>query len=66
MTDKLDLVLERTLDAPRELVWKAWTRPRAYQTLVGAAAVPNAGVRDRAQAGRQVPHADDGTGRVRF
>src|SRR5213075_919280 len=27
MTDKLDLVLERTLNAPRDLVWKAWTNP---------------------------------------
>ena len=25
MTGKLDLVLERTLNAPRDLVWKAWT-----------------------------------------
>lgn len=24
---KLDLVLERTIDVPRELVWKAWTTP---------------------------------------
>lgn len=24
---KLDLVLERTLDVPRELVWMAWTKP---------------------------------------
>jgi uncharacterized protein YndB with AHSA1/START domain len=24
---KLDLVLERTVDVPRELVWQAWTRP---------------------------------------
>jgi uncharacterized protein YndB with AHSA1/START domain len=24
---KLDLVLERTLDVPRELVWKCWTEP---------------------------------------
>jgi uncharacterized protein YndB with AHSA1/START domain len=28
MTKKLDLVLERTLNAPRELVWKAWTDPK--------------------------------------
>ena len=27
MTEKLDLVLERTINAPRELVWKAWTTP---------------------------------------
>ena len=27
MTDTLDLVLERTLNAPRDLVWKAWTNP---------------------------------------
>ena len=27
MTKQLDLVLERTLNAPRDLVWKAWTNP---------------------------------------
>ena len=27
MADNLDLVLERTLDAPRDLVWKAYTDP---------------------------------------
>ena len=27
MSDNLDLVLERTLNAPRDLVWKAWTTP---------------------------------------
>lgn len=41
MTDYDDLILERTLDAPRDLVWKAWTTPqllkrwwapRPYQT----------------------------------
>ena len=25
---KLDLVFERTVDVPRELVWKAWTMPQ--------------------------------------
>ena len=41
MTEKFDLRIERTLDAPRDLVWKAWTdpehikrwwAPRPYQT----------------------------------
>ena len=41
MTEKFDLSIERTLDAPRDLVWKAWTSPehikrwwapRPYQT----------------------------------
>ena len=41
MTDANDLVLERLLDAPRDLVWRAWTdpehlkrwwAPRPYQT----------------------------------
>lgn len=41
MAGKTDLVLERTLDAPRALVWRAWTdpehikrwwAPRPYQT----------------------------------
>lgn len=27
MNPKLDLVLERVVDVPRELVWKAWTTP---------------------------------------
>jgi uncharacterized protein YndB with AHSA1/START domain len=27
VNDHADLVLERTLDAPRDLVWKAWTTP---------------------------------------
>jgi uncharacterized protein YndB with AHSA1/START domain len=27
MADETDLVLERVLDAPRDLVWKAWTSP---------------------------------------
>jgi uncharacterized protein YndB with AHSA1/START domain len=41
VTEKFDLKIERTLDAPRDLVWKAWTdpehikrwwMPRPYQT----------------------------------
>ncbi|HYJ29893.1 MAG TPA: SRPBCC family protein [Allosphingosinicella sp.] len=41
MADEHDLVVERTLDAPRDLVWRAWTdpehlkrwwAPRPYQT----------------------------------
>jgi uncharacterized protein YndB with AHSA1/START domain len=26
--EKLDLVLTRTIDVPRELVWKVWTKPQ--------------------------------------
>ncbi len=28
MAEAFDLVLERTLDAPRDLVWRAWTDPQ--------------------------------------
>jgi len=28
VTEKFDLSIERTLDAPRDLVWKAWTSPK--------------------------------------
>ena len=31
MSEHNDLVLERTLDAPRDLVWKAWTTPEHLQ-----------------------------------
>ena len=34
MAEDLDLVLERTLDAPVGLVWKAYTDPRASEALV--------------------------------
>ena len=34
MAEELDLVLERTLDAPVDLVWKAYTDPRASEALV--------------------------------
>ncbi len=32
MAEQNDLVLERVLDAPRELVWKAWTDPERLKT----------------------------------
>ena len=32
MAKQNDLVLERVLDAPRELVWKAWTDPERLKT----------------------------------
>lgn len=32
MAETLDLVLERTLDAPRELVWRAWTDPERLKS----------------------------------
>ena len=65
VNDSLDLHLERTLDAPRDLVWKAWTdpehikrwwAPRPYET-------PD---RDRATARRHLLHAHDRAGRFRL
>ena len=29
------LVITRDFDAPRELVWKAWTEPRAVKGMAG-------------------------------
>ena len=31
---RLDLVFERIVDVPQELVWKAWTTPEHLKTLV--------------------------------
>ena len=30
---ELDLVLERTIDVPRELVWQAWTTPEKLMLI---------------------------------
>jgi len=35
MAGDLDLVLERTLNAPRELVWRAWTDPELLKQWFG-------------------------------
>ena len=61
-----DLKLERVLDAPRELRVEGVDRPRAHQALVGAAALPDAGSRDRPQARRQLLYADDRPRRLRL
>ena len=33
---KLDLVLERVIDVPRELVWRAWTTPELLRSAASA------------------------------
>jgi uncharacterized protein YndB with AHSA1/START domain len=34
-TDSKDIVITRTFDAPRELIWKAWTEPRRFMRWWG-------------------------------
>ena len=48
---KLDLVLERFVDVPPELVWKAWTTPEAFAALVLPKAVDDDRLRDRSRPG---------------
>ena len=31
----MDITITRVFDAPRELIWKAWTEPERDQTVVG-------------------------------
>jgi uncharacterized protein YndB with AHSA1/START domain len=39
MAETLDLILERTLDAPVDLVWKAYTDPQHLKQMVRAEAL---------------------------
>ena len=39
MAEETDLVLERTLDAPIDLVWKAYTDPEHLEAVVRAQAI---------------------------
>ena len=41
MNDKRELTLERTYDAPRDLVWKAWTDPELVAQWWGPKGVTN-------------------------
>lgn len=41
MSDNRKLTLERTYDAPRELVWKAWTDPKLVSQWWGPRGVTN-------------------------
>jgi uncharacterized protein YndB with AHSA1/START domain len=34
--EKERMVVSRVFDAPRALVWKAWTDPQIYDAVVGA------------------------------
>ena len=49
-----DLVFERTFDAPRERVWKAFMDPRDRPPLVGTARHHDHGRRDGRPTGWQV------------
>jgi hypothetical protein len=55
---RLDLVLERIVDIPRELVWSAWTNARAPQEMVHACAMDNGRLRNRSSPRRYLPHGD--------
>ena len=50
-----ELVIKRVFDAPRELVWKAWTEPEHIDALVGAEGLHDACLQDRSPRGRRVP-----------
>ena len=71
MADNLDLVLERTLDAPRALVWKAQTRaehlkhwfaPRPYEISECELDLPIVGPRHFAEDEWAPRIADGGVG----
>ena len=36
MSDMPEFILDREFDAPRELVWRAWTSPEILQRWFGA------------------------------
>ena len=52
---KLDLVLERVVDVPRELVWAAWTKPEHLTQWFTPRPGPS-GLRDRSAPGRHLPN----------
>ena len=54
----LDLVLERVVDVPQDLVWAAWTTPEHIKKWFTPAPWKTVDVRDRSAAGRQVQLRD--------
>ena len=56
MTDKLDLVLERTIDAPIDLVWAAYTNPEHLKQWFAPRPYRDHRVRARPSARRHFPH----------
>ncbi len=54
---KLDLVLERIVDVPRELVWMAWTTPEHLKKWF-TCAMDNGRLRNRSSPRRYLPHGD--------
>jgi uncharacterized protein YndB with AHSA1/START domain len=51
---KLDLVLEREIDVPVELVWEAWTTPESVKQL--SKTMDGDLLRDRSSPRRRVQH----------
>jgi uncharacterized protein YndB with AHSA1/START domain len=63
-TNKYDLVLERIFDAPRELVWKAWTNPAQLAQWWGPKCFTNPVCRADVRPGGEIyveMRAPDGT-----
>ncbi len=54
-----ELITTRIFDAPREVVFRAWTDPGAAEALVGAEGFHQSGMRSGCAAGRcdSDPHA---------
>ena len=60
---ELDLVLERVVDVPKDLVWKAWTVPEHVKQWFTPAPWKTVEVRDRPSTRRRIPNGDALAGR---
>ena len=51
-----DLVITRVFDAPRELVWKAWTDPESFKNGMVRKASPRHSPKSIYASGGQAPY----------